>query len=235
MIKKLIKDVLHAAGIDIKKYTPPNYGWIRERNISAVLDIGANTGQFAEIFHKILPGAQIYSFEPVKKCYEELLKRSSALNVTAFNYALGEADGETEIFVSEHSPSSSILPMTNLHKELYSHTSRSTKETITIKTLDGIAPGLNLAGRPYLVKIDVQGFEDRVIKGGINTIRNAEILLVEMSYEILYDRQLLFDDLYRIIVPLGFEFAGNMVQTFNSGNGHIVYSDSIFLKRKRVS
>ena len=38
-----------------------------------VLDVGANTGQFALEIHKILPQAMIYSFEPLKDCYEQLM------------------------------------------------------------------------------------------------------------------------------------------------------------------
>lgn len=234
MIKKYIKILLHAIGFDVKKYTPPNYGWIKERNITVVIDIGANIGQFAKLIDDVLPGVRIYSFEPIKSCYDELVKKCRSLNLKAFNFALGEKEDKTEIHVSQHSPSSSLLEMAELHKELYEYTQLSTKESIVVKTLDGIASELNLSNQNYMVKIDVQGFEDKVIKGGENTIKNAQIILIEMSYQTLYNGQLLFSGLNKFLEQLGFEFAGNFEQYTDPNNGRVVYSDSIFLKRKTV-
>src|SRR3954469_17925598 len=48
------------------------FNWLRNAGIRTVLDIGANTGQFATHIHAILPTAQIYSFEPLAECYRQL-------------------------------------------------------------------------------------------------------------------------------------------------------------------
>ena len=52
-----------------------------------------------------------------------------------------------------------------------------------------------------LVKIDTQGFEDRVIRGGEQTIKKASIVVVEVSFTKLYEHQPLFSDLRSIAKP----------------------------------
>jgi len=231
MLREYIKKSFHLLGINVQKYTRPNYGWIYERNIAVVLDIGANTGQYALEISKILPQSTIYSFEPIKKCYDELVINTRKLNLKPFNFALGEREYETEINVSSHSPSSSLLRMTDLHKNLYSHSKDYTLEKISVKRLDSIAPELNISDKNYLVKIDVQGFEDKVILGGNETIKGAQIIQVEMTYQELYKGQPLFDNIYKLLYEMGFEFSGNISQVFNPDNGGLVYSDSIFLRK----
>ncbi|MFN8465859.1 MAG: FkbM family methyltransferase [Caldilineaceae bacterium] len=54
-------------------------------------------------------------------------------------------------------------------------------------------PHLNLEV-PYMVKIDVQGFEDKVLLGGELTIRHASMLIIETSFQVLYEGQALFGD-----------------------------------------
>ncbi len=230
MLKKYIKGLFQFFGISVRRYIPPSYGWIYARNITAVLDIGANTGQYALAISKILPESKIYSFEPIKKCYDDLIINTEKLNIETFNFALGENEYETEINVSSHSPSSSLLRMTDLHKKLYSHTKNFTVEKISVKALDQIAHDLNISKENYLVKIDAQGFEDKIIKGGYNTIKNAQIIQVEMTYQELYEGQPLFDNIYQVLNEMGFDFSGNISQVYNPDTGELVYSDSIFLR-----
>src|ERR671933_427952 len=55
-----------------------------------VLDVGANVGQFAVASAKLLPDAQVHSFEPVPKSVERLRKNVSGLkNVIVYPFALG--------------------------------------------------------------------------------------------------------------------------------------------------
>jgi FkbM family methyltransferase len=65
-----------------------------DASIQTVLDVGANTGQFATAaIHEILPEATIYSFEPLRECYDLLVKNMSYVSkFRAFNFALGSED-----------------------------------------------------------------------------------------------------------------------------------------------
>ncbi|GAH79987.1 unnamed protein product, partial [marine sediment metagenome] len=87
-------------------------------SIRTVLDIGANTGQFASQFQRLLPDARLYSFEPLEDCYNELLKRMGHIpKFRAFNFALGDINGQAQIYRNDYTPSSSLLSMEKIHKE----------------------------------------------------------------------------------------------------------------------
>ena len=225
---KLIQDLFLKVGISIKLVRPENNIWLQSRGITTVLDIGANTGQFANRINEILPDVNIISFEPIKKCYDELLLNTKNIKVKAFNCALGEVEEEQTINISAHLPSSSILKMADLHTEVFAGTNFVETEVISIKRLDDVFSELAISGK-MMVKIDVQGFEDRVIKGGLNTLKKADLILIETSFEELYEDQLLFDGIYQLLTNLGFVFKGNLTQAINKKDGKILYAESIFI------
>ncbi|MBK0382257.1 FkbM family methyltransferase [Pedobacter sp. SD-b] len=225
---KLIQDIFYKMGIIIKLVRPENNKWLQKRNLGYVLDIGANTGQYANLIHKILPNAKIISFEPIKGCYEQLVENTKGINVKAINCAIGDVNEQQEINISAHTPSSSLLPMANLHTEVFAGTDYVKKETITVKRLDDVFPQLKINGK-FMVKVDVQGFEDRVIKGGIETLKKADSILIETSFEELYKDQLLFDGIYQLLINIGYAFQGNYTQTFNKEDGRILYAESFFV------
>lgn len=217
-------------GFEIKKYNDPNNKWLLDAQIKSIIDIGANVGQFAREIADILPDAKIYSFEPIAKCYEILKVNTSALNIQLFPYALGDVETEQEMNVHQHTPSSSLMVMKELHEKAYPNSIKSEKEKITVKKLDKVFA--NIALEPnVLVKIDVQGFEEKVILGGIETLKKANIVIVEMTYAYLYQDQPLFDDVYFHLRRLGFAFKGNIAQTMNPETGLILDSDSVFVKQ----
>jgi FkbM family methyltransferase len=226
---KFIQDILYKMGLIVKLVRPENNLWLQNRGIKHVLDIGANTGQFANRIHEILPQAKIISFEPIQNCYQELLTNTKNLPVIAFNYALGEIEEQQEINISHHSPSSSLLPMADLHTEVFAGTGFKEKETVTIKKLDDMFNDFKIAEK-FMVKIDVQGFEDKVIKGGLETLKKADCILIETSFEELYQGQLLFDGIYQLLTSIGFVFKGNYTQALNKQDGRILYAESLFTK-----
>lgn len=230
-MKRLIKLSLKSVGLNISKVQgwQDNFTWLQRNNIKTVLDIGANTGQFAKLIHEVLPKAKIYSFEPIPSVYE-LLKKNTAnqdLPVTCMPYALGAEDGEMEMNVNDFSPSSSMLDITDIHKKNFKFAQKTRKENITIRKLDGI-PSLDIVDNLF-IKIDVQGFEDQVIKGGLSTIAKAKIILCEVTFKPLYENQKLFGDIYKEFIALGFRYEGNFEQVYDNTTGEILYADAIFV------
>jgi FkbM family methyltransferase len=235
-IKTFIKNFFQFFGVEIRRtpqYKP--YEWLKGMNIRTILDIGANTGQFASRIHSLLPDAQIYSFEPLASCFEEL-KRSmkNVQNFQCFNYALGNENGKHTIYHNEFSDSSSLLPMEQIHKDAFPFAQNVKEETIEIRRLDDIADSLELKDN-LLIKIDVQGFEDKVIEGGEKTIKRAKILIVETSFESLYRGQLLFDGIYSMLKSQGFVFKGCEEFLQNPKDGHILQCDSVFAREGNLN
>jgi FkbM family methyltransferase len=229
-MKTFIRRALANFGIEANRIPKNRYGWLRDLNINTVLDIGANTGQFATLIHKILPDCDIYSFEPLGDCFEELERHMHHLErFRAFRYALGERDDELEMHRSEFSPSSSLLAMSRVHAQLFPYTARTWVERVSVRTLDGVVTSLKLRDN-VLIKIDVQGYEDRVIRGGGSALARAKALIVEVSFQPLYDSQPLFDSIYRMLWELGFRYAGSMEQLKNPVDGSVLQADAVFLR-----
>src|SRR2546423_14886944 len=67
--------------------------------VGCVFDVGANVGQSAQRFSRAFPSAQIYSFEPVKKTFDQLQARTAELpNVRVINRAMGAARGTSRTY-----------------------------------------------------------------------------------------------------------------------------------------
>lgn len=204
--------------------------WFYQLEIDTLLDIGGNVGLFSKTIRKLLPKAQIYSFEPLPNCYQEMNKNMGKDNkYQGFNCGLGEKNEDLVIEQSDYAPSSSFLQMGDKHKEHFPHTSVSTQLTVPVNRLDDLVKDLDL-GSNLMIKVDVQGFEDKVLNGGLETFSKAKLLIMELSYEELYKKQPLFNDIYLPLIELGFQFHGTMAQMPDPKTGKLLDADCIFIK-----
>ena len=202
--------------------------WVREVRFSVILDVGANTGQFARAAHYVFPEARIYSFEPLPSCLDDMRRRMSGVsNFTAFGTAIGNEDGSITIHQSSSSPSSSILPMTKVHTSAFPWTEGGKDIEVEIHRLDFFLPQMDLSGK-VLLKIDVQGFSQQVLLGAPETLKQADTVFIETSFVKLYDGEPTFDETYRFMRDAGFEFIGFLDQLEHPKTGAILQGDAIF-------
>jgi FkbM family methyltransferase len=235
VVRTLIKRPLNVLGVDVVRYRPQYalgpYAYLKTFNLRTVIDAGAHMGEFARMIKELLPDASIISFEPLPSSFRQL--ESSMRDVKgfrAFNCALGEASAVLEMHHNDFSQSSSLLPMADLHKEAFPETAHATTETVEVRTLDGALAGIALEPE-VLVKIDVQGYEDKVIAGGAQTIAQARAIVIEVSFQKLYEGQPLFNDIYRLLTERGFTFMGHLYQLLNPSNGSVLQADALFVKQ----
>lgn len=151
--------------------------------------------------------------------------------VVPFNIALGVESGEAEMDVQlDHSPSSSLLKATSLTGKFYPHTLRHGPLRVALRTLDEVVEGLAELPQPdILVKLDVQGYEDRVIRGGKRTLARAATCLVEVNLDVLYEGQTSFKELLLQFEEFGLTYAGNLEQSL-APDGHVVFFDALFAR-----
>lgn len=235
LARKIIKKPLNALGLDLVRYNRHtqvgDFIPLASYGINTVIDVGAHKGEFARMMRKTLPGAQIISFEPLAEAYRELESAMKAdANFRAFNFALGEQDGRVEMHKNEWTQSSSLLPMAELHKQVFAYTQNETSEEIEIRRLDDVLRGVELKPE-ILVKLDTQGYEDKVILGGGEVIARARLMVVETSFQTLYEGQPLFDDIYQLLRARGFSYAGNSYQLLSPADGTIMQVDAVFIRR----
>jgi len=235
-LKIMIKNAFNLFGWEIvRKSKTPRFTLLGLKNfpIRTIIDIGANEGQFAKMISTFFPAANIFCFEPLDEPFNKLREWAGRQKgqVRALNIALGDKEGEAEIFFhQEHTPSSSFLKSTEKSKMLYPFTRSQTTEKVKVSTLDKMVSFFADKLIPeILIKIDVQGYEDRVLKGGLNTLRMARACLLEINLDYLYEQQATFKDILLLFAELGYQYAGNFNQTL-ANDGRCVYIDALFLK-----
>jgi hypothetical protein len=84
--------------------------------------------------------------------------------------------------------------------------------------------------QPDLIKIDVQGYEDRVLRGGPMTIGKAKYCVIEMSMLPLYEGGPLFDDIYGMMRTMGFRLVG-ITGDLRGRSGRQLQADGIFVNQ----
>ena len=186
--------MFHRLGLDIiriKNSPKQTLCGLRSLPIQTVIDVGANTGQFARQISKIFPQAKMYCFEPLPEPFKALERWALEQNgrAKAFNFALGENEGTVEMcFHTKHSPSSSLLASTDIVKTYFPLTESQTPMRVKLTTLDNALSSIIRLLKPeILVKLDVQGYEDRVLRGGPKTLSMAAACVLEVSVDTLYN------------------------------------------------
>jgi len=206
--------------------------WLDRLRINTIIDVGANIGQFAGMARQLWPRARIYSFEPLPGAYQILSNKfREDTNFNAYNFAISDKAGQLDFNVSSFDQSSSALEMANLHKECFPFTAENNPIRVEAVELDTIVDRALDLGDSLLVKFDVQGFEDKAIRGATRTIKQAYVCFIETSFQELYKGQPLFIDILNQMAGLGFTYFGNTFGVLaHPENGSPLEEDSIFLR-----
>lgn len=149
----------------IKKYIPKN---------AVILDIGANIGNHAVYFGKILDAKKIYCFEPQKGVFK-ILQKNVSLNkldfkIQLFNIGLGSKNSKAKI----------RFDGTKIHNCGRTSIENDSSGNIILRKLDS----LKIKEKIDFIKIDTEGFEKEVLIGAKNSIeRDHPLLWIEISPE----------------------------------------------------
>jgi len=207
------------------------FNFLKELQIDALIDIGANEGQFSARVKRIYPEIPIFAFEPLSLAYNILSTTfKNDQSVKAYNYALGNTNEVVKILLSDYTPSSSILSMKPSHPNLFEVTQSGKTEEIEIKKLNDFKNEF-VNYKSLCLKIDVQGFEEQVICGGDEILQKTNVIIIETSFVELYESQTLFSDIYKLLKNHGFSFHGTFDQLYSNKLPFPVQADSIFIKQ----
>jgi|WetSurMetagenome_2_1015567.scaffolds.fasta_scaffold01297_15 FkbM family methyltransferase len=205
---------------------------LQYNNIDLIFDIGANTGQFATMIFKLGYNGRIVSFEPLTSAYEILNNRGKKFSnwTIAEKCALGEENGEIEINISKNSISSSAMNILNEHVTAAPDSKFIGSEKVKVYKLDSIFDKYILDEKNIFIKIDTQGFEEKILNGANESIKKAKGLLVETSLVPLYEGQALFPKIYDRITKQGFELYGVQSAFVNKETGRVLQIDVVFFR-----
>jgi FkbM family methyltransferase len=175
--------------------------------ISVVLDVGANRGQYGAMLREWGWRGRIVSFEPQALAHAALARRAAADPGwrAAPRMALGARDGEAEIEVSAESDMSSILPQRALLREISPSSAVLRKEAVPLRRLDGVVGSYLTAADRVLLKIDTQGYEPQVLEGAGLLLERLCGIQLEMSLVPIYEGERDFRAQFDELIAAGFE------------------------------
>lgn len=212
-MKSLLKGLLRRFGLDLNRWPHPELPagvlkrLIAEQGITTAIDVGANTGQFAEELIQHGFRGTIVSFEPQAAAFAELARKAARRpRWLAERCALGAAEGEIDLHLAANSVSSSVLPMRESHRSAAPASAYGGVEKVRLRRLDDALADLlrDDVGSSLLLKIDTQGYEDRVLDGAPRTLARCRMVELELSLLPLYDGQKLMHEMLARMEAEGF-------------------------------
>jgi len=137
------------------------------RSVDYFVDVGSNVGIYTLLANGMTASKGV-CIEPNPKTFQRLiqnLKLNSVKNFKPLNIAIGAKNGELK-FTSNENCTDHVLADEENHPNII---------TVKSKTLDEI-----ISFDPFLMKIDVEGYEYAVLEGGGETIKKCHCLIIEL-------------------------------------------------------
>lgn len=191
------ESIIYGGGFDI---VPAGYDLVhfvdsRLKDCRCFLDIGANVGSFT-LLAKGYPNTQFISFEPIKKTFNILkqnIELNNITNVMLVNKGLSNKEEVLKMYIPINTNS---LGGSSIIKPLEEHI----EEICEFDILD------NYIDFPVdLIKIDVEGHEYNVLKGGLNLInKHHPLLLIEDNPPITLEEKETQTKIYNLLQSLGY-------------------------------
>jgi FkbM family methyltransferase len=196
---------------------------IREYFIpNKVLDIGANIGQFYRECISEFPDSYIFLIEASEEC-EPYLK--SLTN----NYFIGLITKDNNLY-NFYKNSNPISTGDSVYKELTPFYSEHELKIVTKRgnKLDDIINQENFD----LIKVDTQGSELDIIRGGINTFKKAKGVILELSLSEYNQGAPLHDEVVGYMNEIGFSKVCILEEHINP-NLNLHHIDALFIKKNK--
>lgn len=209
-------------------------------NPKLILDVGANVGDVSLAALKTYPDCEVICFEPVGATFEVLKFNLFPYKnrVQLFNLALSDSSGDSEINITSFHGANSILRQSPAHAKINPHVTEIGKEKISLICLDHFAREQRWVTRTVdLLKIDVEGHEYEVIKGGKDFIEaNVDVIIIEASLmrDESWEKQSIFD-LFSLLNEMGFRLI-NVFDLHYATNSSLmcVQMDCVFRHKSRL-
>lgn len=169
-----------------------------------IIEAGAHDGTNSRDLASI-PGSTVYCFEPLPGAFQRLVEATeSAPNVSCYPIALGQFDGEIEMFVSsgKNDASSSILKPKEIrvvNPDIHFHE----KIPVKVFTIDSWAQEHGVAKVDFLW-LDMQGYELAAMQAAPKILETVSVIYTEVNLLEVYEGVPLYNDVWRWLTSSGF-------------------------------
>lgn len=191
-----------------------------------IIDIGAARGEWTTECMPLFPDADYLLIEPLNEnfiCLDKLQKSHSNLKVW-----MGAAGAKADrLKMHVHSDQSSFF------ESEYSSKKPDDTELVNIRMLDSFLDNGSIK-QPNLIKADVQGFEIEALKGADKCLEKTELLLLEVSYQQVYQNAPLAHDVISYVGSKGFRIFDICSYIKRPLDNELAHSDILFAKKDSV-
>jgi FkbM family methyltransferase len=237
-IRRVFRESLRRIGWDVRRVDPlksESAQLARQllvHGIDVVFDVGANIGQFAELLrHAGYPG-RIVSFEASSAAHLTLTARArrDANWIIAPRIALGDREGTITLNLAGNSVSSSVLPMLSSHVGAEPKSRYVGSESTELRTLDKTAMDFISENDRIFLKLDVQGFEERVLQGARELLPRVQGIQIELSLVPLYEGERLFHPMLDDLEKCGYEIWSLLPGFTDPRTGRMLQLDAVLFR-----
>lgn len=206
-----------------------------------IFDVGAHRGESFEYLYNLNPKAKIYSFEPDKESFEELSEKVGKRGF-CFNFGFSDKNSEMEFYKNSLSHTNSLYKVNLKSKDSIKIGKANEEQNTTVyndfnketickfETLESFWERENI-NNIDLLKIDVQGAEEKVLIGTGEKLKFVNNVILEISFFDYYEHQTSFFDIEKIILPYGFSLFSITEISNNPMNGRTDWVEVIYKKR----
>ena len=199
---------------------------LKQARIDLVLDVGANKGQFASDLRAIGYKGKILSFEPIAENFEILSTRFAHDHFwKGYNFALGAEAGYSKFGVSRYESQ-----MSSFREPLCDFLEMEPRE-VQVQTLDHIcADIIDFSEHRTLLKLDTQGYNLEVVRGGEKSLSSVSALVAELALKPIYKDMPGYLESLAWYEKLGFKLVEFSPVARDKDSGELIECDGIFLR-----
>lgn len=196
----------------------------------AVVDVGANEGNFTAAALDLAPRASVIAAEPSPGPRERLASRFAGdPRVTIVDKAVSLHSGTAEFNVTAHDHNSSLHEPLRHMPEFYDDSGWKVVERIEVQTttLDDLVGARDVS----VLKLDVQGGEMDVLRGGRATLARTRAVLLEVTFLSHYEGDATFEPLHEEMLSHGFHLFG-LADPGRTADGLTTWSDACYARSR---
>ena len=205
---------------------------LRRQEVDAVIDVGANAGQYARRLRAAGWRGAILSIEPIPELQAALARAAAAdpLWEVAPPLALGETGGTVTLEVSAEADMSSTLPQSPLLRTISPSSVVRRRIEVPRQRLDQLELVCRRPWRRLFVKVDVQGAEPAVLAGMTGLWDRVAGLQLELALLPLYQGERPWLELVADMAQRGFAPYLLFPGYFAKALGRQVQLDAVFYR-----
>jgi len=165
--------------------------------IRGVIHVGAHYGQEVKEYHACSI-KNIVLIEPMDKAFRKLQERFRGVRgIILYNCGCGSKDHMSLLNTETRNggQSSSVLKPKE-HLKFFPNIKFNGSEVVQIQTLDRLVSFMGTTRHKFnLLNVDVQGYELEVLKGATNTLKQMDILILEVNKVAMYSGCAMVEDI----------------------------------------